>query len=157
MFPNDKAKLRAGRLAYFERYAILDELGKEAQRRYDRILTMNPRGYNLGFLRGSLKYTPNMFTFDNEYSIEAQNLELTKIAYYFEYGTGLYNTRRRSANRQRITPVMKDALSFVSNGKRVFAKEVKGVKPVYMMFKATKSVEHDRLHLQRKIRLRLGI
>lgn len=152
----DEIKLRAGRLKDIERMAILQELGETARERFDYNLVNNSSGYNLRIFRGALQYSPDIENFENAYFIDTGNDELNTIAEYFEYGTGIYNTRFRG--RGMIRPRVKQAMKFLAkNGKAVFAKEVKGVRPVFMMRKAVKSVEFDRKELQRQIRINLGI
>lgn len=57
-----------------------------------------------------------------------QDLTVAKYGSYVENGTGIYGP-----TGQPIKPVRAKALSWVSNGKRVFARSVKGMKPRYYM------------------------
>jgi len=152
-------KLRAGRISNIERLLILNELGKIAQKKYNENLLHGAVSYNLGKLRNSLQFSPDPEEFDNAYWIEADSEELTKVAYYFEYGTGIFNTKNRKTARNYITPtngeymVWKDKKS----QKMIFAKRTKGVRPVFMMTKAINYVRNNYKELLRKIRLKLNI
>lgn len=158
VFPDDEAKLRAGRLSNEERLIILEELGKVAQEKYNDILSSNHRGYNLSLLQGSLQFRPDIKTFDNDYWIETGSDELNKIASYFEYGTGLFNSKTKSSARKYITPVTSEYMRFIAkDGNLVFAKQTRGVKPIFMMTKAVQHVAFNRPYIQRQIRIREGI
>lgn len=152
-------KLRAGRLAFDERYLILMEIGRYAQNRYKEYVTQNKYGYDLSLLKDALQFEPDIENFENVYYINTGNDELDMMAKYFENGTGLYNTKYRKGDRKKITSLTK--------GKRMrFRKpwhgmkgaySVAGVKPIYMMRRTLKSIEFNRPYLQREIRIRLGI
>lgn len=154
-------ELRAGRLSITERLAILFEIGKEAQRRYNHNILTGAGNYNLRMLKNSLQFEPDPYAFENVYWIDTGNEEKNKIADYFEYGTGLFNTKSRAGAMSRgyIRPIDSNYMVWKnkSSGKMIFAKKTKGVMPVFMMTKAVKSVQFDREYLQRQIRLRLGI
>ena len=160
MFPDDTAKLKAGRISNEEREIILTELGLVAQAKYDEFVVQGgqAKGYNLYKLQGSLSFRPNIQTFENEYWLEGRDSEWTKIAEYFEYGTGLHNQRRAGKYRAGyIKPKVQKYLQFVAkDGNFVSTKRVAGVKPIFAMTKAVKFVEFNRDRLQRDIRLRLA-
>jgi len=151
--------LRRGRLSNYERELILIELGELTRQRYDEYLERNNRGYNLNLLKGSLQFIPMPNAFENEYYLNASDEELTKLAYYFEYGTGLFNTKTRiKANLDYIRSKSGKLLRFQDKkGKLIFTPKVKGVRPVFAMTKAIKSIDQQRDVLQRGIRIRLGI
>ena len=158
-FQNEEAKLNAGNISNSERLVILHELGKIAQGKYDDFIISGgtARGYKLYPLKGSLQYQPNMSSFDNEYWLQGTDDHWTKVAIWFEYGTGLYNQKRAGRYRAGyIKPVIKDYMTFVAkDGKFVKTDRVKGVHPILAMTKAIKYVEFNRKHLQKEIRLRL--
>ena len=149
--------IKSGRISNRERLIILLELGKRVQKIYDNIVTNNPRGYNLAMLEGSLQFLPNVNMFDNSYWIDTGDQKLNDIAYYFEYGTGLYNTKVRVMNRGPILPVHGTLMLFRKPWHGILAaRKVAGVQPVHMMTKAVKTVENDRYYLQREIREQLS-
>jgi len=156
-FPDDEAKLSAGRISNDERLAILVALGETAQLKYDEFVIQGgiARGYNLNVLQGSLQYEPNIDTFDNKYYLEGKDEHWTKVATWFEYGTGLYNQKRAGRYRAGyIKPIIKDYMSFVAkDGKFVITDKVRGVHPILAMEKAIKFVQFNRKHIQRDIRL----
>jgi hypothetical protein len=154
-------KLRPGRISYDERLMILYKLGQIAQEKYNDYLTMGSnatRSYHLQKLRNSLQFAPDPKGFDNIYWIDTGNEELTKVAYYFEYGTGIWNTETRKSARSHITAksggymIWKDKKS----QQLVFAKRTQGVHPVFMMTKAVNYIRNNRKLLIRRIRLQLG-
>lgn len=160
MFPDEKAKLKAGRISYEEKELILQRLGELAQEKYDEFLMQgaSAKGYNLEILKGSLKFDTDVFSFDNVYYLEGSDDNITRFANYFEYGTGLYNTKRAGKYRAGyIKPVDAEYMTFLSNktGKFVKAKKTKGVEPIFAMEKAKKYVEFNRDVIQRNIRLEL--
>jgi hypothetical protein len=150
--------IKSGRISNKERFAILLELGRMAQEIYDHIVTSNPRGYRLSMLEGSLKFQPNIETFNNVYWIDTGDEKLNDIAYYFEYGTGLYNTKVRFLrNRDYIRPVNRTLMIFRKPWHGILAmRKVKGVMPVSMMTKAVKTIDNERDYLQREIREQLA-
>jgi len=150
--------LRAGRLSNEERLIILYELGEIARQKYNQFLLAGAGSYNLGILRDSLQYEPDVYAFENTYWIDTGNERLNEIANYFEYGTGLFNVKKKGMAKpikSRSGKKMKFQSSMT--GKMIFAKEVKGVKPVMMLAKTIKSMQFNRSYLQRAIRVRLGI
>jgi len=155
-FPDEEAKLAPGRISDSEKEEILIRLGAIAQEKYDEYIVQGgqSKGYNLAPLKGSLQFKPDVSTFDNEYWLESNDEHWTKVANYFEYGTGLYNQRRAGRYRAGyIRPTTKDYLAFVTNGKFVMTKKVKGVHPIFAMEKAMKYIEFKRKILQREIRM----
>lgn len=159
VFPDDEAKLQAGRISYEERAEILYRLGEIAQKKYDEFVIQggSAKGYNLTPLVGSLQFKMNVEAFENDYWLEQVDEHWTKVAIYFEYGTGLFNTTRAGKYRAGyIKPVVEEYLSFVAkDGKFVKTKRVKGVQPVFAMTKAIKYVEFNRARIQRQVRLDL--
>ena len=150
--------LRAGRLSNEERLTILIELGEIAREKYNKNLFFGAGSYNLGILKDSLQYAPNTEEFENYYWVDAGSERLNEISNFFEYGTGLFNTKRKGKSRpikSKSGKVMKFKSS--KTGKMVFAKQVKGVKPVFMFTKTMRTMEFDRQYLQRQIRVKLGI
>ena len=154
-------KIRAGRLAYNERAIILDELGRETQRRYNDNILWRAGGYNLQKLKNSLQFQSDIYSNQNTYWIDTGNEELNRIADYFEYGTGIHNTKSRpgATSTDYIRPKKKEFMKWRSKitNKMIFAKQTQGVRPVFMMTTAISSVEHDKDSLQRQIRLHYGI
>jgi hypothetical protein len=123
-------------------YKILLKIGKETQIRYNRNLYHGAGGYNLSKLKDSLKFIPDLQNFENNYYLEGKTEELTKLAYYFEYGTGLFNTRSKKGY---IRPINYEYMMWKDpeTGALIKAKKTKGVKPVFAMTKAIASVKHD--------------
>ena len=160
-FPDDQAKLKSGRISPDEKLKILNELGKIAQEKYDEYIVAggNAKGYNLIKLRGSLQFIPIIEEFENQYFLQGKNQKETDIANYFEYGTGLYNTKRAGKYRAGyIRPVSGEYMQFVAkDGKFVTTAQVKGVHPIFAMTKAVKYVTFHRKSFQREIRLMLNI
>ena len=152
-------QLRAGRISNDERYIILNELGKIASKKYNEYLLENAGSYNLQRLRNSLQWEPDIKEFDNKYWIDAGSEEMNKIANYFEYGTGIFNTSTKRGAKQYILPkqgpymIWKDHTS----QKMIFAKRTKGVRPVLMMTKAVAYIRHNRDVLIRRIRFQKNI
>lgn len=147
--------LRAGRLSYAERDIILQTLGTLAQEKYDEEVTHNQYGYNLSLLKGSLQYESDLIAFENYYYLENPDPELNDLAHYFEYGTGLFNTKNR---RGPIIPVTKSILKFRKEWNGImFARQVKGVRPIFAFTTTVQYMRQNRQHLQREIRLTNGI
>ena len=162
--PTEQIALRSGRLAEDERALILQEFGEYAQGVFNTIVNSRPKGYNLAFLDGALHFERDTKTFTNNYWVDTGSDHGNDLAKYFEYGTGLYNTKYQSSGRGKITSntkgkLMKFRKPWVSpNGKKMTgAFEVKGVQPVYMMMRAIKSVKNNRSALLRNARFKLGI
>lgn len=148
-------RLRAGRLSNQERLIILNALGRITQQRFNKNLKHNGQNYNLGILRDSLQFSPDINNFSNDYWIDTGDQKLNEIADYFEYGTGLYNVKHRGT---KITSPRGKKLKFRKAWHGIkFASSVKGVKPIFMMAKAVKSVENEKEKIQREIRIKLGI
>ena len=150
-------KLSRGRIATDERLRILYKLGKIAQDKYNDNLTMGSNAtasYNLSRLRNSLKFEPDPQNFDNYYYIDTGEDELTKIAYYFEYGTGIWNTQTRKSARAYIQAKNGKYMVFKNkkNQQLVFTKKQQGVHPVFMMTKAVNYVRNNHDILVRRIR-----
>jgi len=152
-------RLRAGRIANFDRLRILEALGEIAKKKFDRLLSDNHQGYDLDYLQGSLKYEPNVDNFENFYYTDTGNEEDDRILDYFEYGTGMYNTKTRVAARKSITSKTPGkAMRFRKPYKgQTGAMSVKGVRPIFMFRKTIKSMEFNRPYLQKQIRLSMGI
>jgi len=127
---------------YSIRYRLLELLGAETQDRYNKNLLYGAGSYNLSKLQGTLKFIPDLKNFKNDYYLEGDTEEQTKVAKYFEYGTGLFNTRTKA---DYIRPVNAPMMVWKDKhtGKMIFAKKTKGVKPVFAMTKAIKSVDMD--------------
>ena len=153
--------IRPGPISIDEKSLILDQLGRIAQDKYDEFIVAggSVHGYDLEKLKGSLQFKQNPETFDNEYWLQGDDDHWTKIAEYFEYGTGLYNTKRAGKYRAGyIKPVVAEYMRFVSmkGGKHwVTTDRVKGVHPIFAMEKSIKYIEFKRANIQRGIRLRL--
>jgi len=152
-------RLRAGRLANAERLMILDEIGKYARKMYNRYLVQNSQGYDLSLLHDALQYAPDVDSFENDYWVDTGDEKLNDLASYFEYGTGMYNTKYRKSNRTRITSkTAGKAMVFRKPWKGISgAMSVKGVRPVFMFRRTLKSIEFNRPYIQREIRFKLGI
>jgi hypothetical protein len=119
---------------------ILNEIGRITKGRYNQNLYFGSQGYNLGLLMNALKYK---VTKDLELKcwIDAGDEKLNRIALYFEYGTGLNNTEGR---RKRIFARKSEFMKFKDKkGKWVTAREVSGVRPIFMMTKAILSVKNE--------------
>lgn len=125
------------------RYRVLQLMGEEAKVRYNRNLLYGAGEYNLKKLQGTLKFIPDLQNFKNIYYLEGKTDEITKIANYFEYGTGLFNTRTRP---RYIRPINYQYMRWQDKdtGQMIFVKKTKGVKPVFAMTKAVKSIELDK-------------
>jgi hypothetical protein len=147
--------LRPGRLANVERLEILNELGKLAQERYADIISINHFGYDLDIIKDGLQFKPNVQTFENEYWIDNGSEELNLIAHYFEYGTGIQNT---SGPGKAIIPLQKKAMKFFAKrGALIFARRVKGVRPLFMFERTMSEMNNNRSRLMRRFRLELDI
>lgn len=157
MFQDDESRLNSGPIDIAEKLSILEMLGLIAQEKYDEFVVQggSAKGYSLDVLKGSLKFKVNPVTFDNDYYLEGRNEHWTKVAIYFEYGTGLFNQKRAGKYRAGyIKPVIKEYMAFVAkDGKFVMTDRVKGVHPIFAMTKAIKYIEFNRRNLQREIRL----
>lgn len=149
-------KLKAGRISNAERFFILTQLGKIAQQKYNDYLLSRAGNYNLQKLRNSLKFLPVVKKFDNKYWIDTGNEELTKVAYYFEYGTGIFNTTNKKAARTYIYPRSGPYLIWrdKNSNRMIFAKRTKGVRPIFMMTTAVAYIRQNREVLIRRIRLK---
>jgi len=158
-FPDDEAKLKSGPISPAEKEEILTELGKIAQDKYDEYIVQGgmAKGYNLHVLMGSLKFSPDIESFENDYWLEGKDEHWTKIANYFEYGTGLYNQNRAGRYRAGyIKPQVQDYMKFVAkDGKFVMTQRVRGVHGIFAMEKAIKYTQFHRKSLQRAIRLEI--
>lgn len=146
-------QLRAGRISNDERLQILTKMGKIAQEKYNDYLLQGAGNYNLQMLRNSLMFFSDVKTFQNVYWIKAKTDELTKVAYYFEYGTGIFNSK--SKRGAYIKPKKGEYMVWKSktSNQMIFAKRTKGVRPVFMMTKAIHYVADNQKEIQRKIRL----
>lgn len=155
MDEHENIKLRPGRLSNQERFEILNEMGNIARKRYDEILDINHFGYNLEVLKGGLHFRPNVLTFENEYWVEYPTEELNLIAGYFEFGTGINNTK---GPKDYIRPTQKKAMKFVAKrGGLTFAKKVRGVRPLFMFERTMSEMKNNKQSLQRKFRIEAGI
>lgn len=135
---------------------ILNEIGKLAQGRFNQNLFFGGKGYNLRLFMNTLKFEPNLDTFENEYWIDTGDAELTKKAYYFEYGTGMHNSKGpKRMIKSRSIGKMKFKGTKKFKGQIIYADEVKGVKPVFMMTRAVESVRNERNILEYRIISRL--
>lgn len=155
-------QLPPGRISNYERALILEELGKIAQEKYDEYVVFGglTLGYNLRALKGSLHFESDIINFENYYYLQGTDEKWTDIANYFEYGTGLYNTKRAGKYRGGyIKPVHGEYMRFISKktGKFVIIDKVHGVRPVMAMQKAEKYIQFNREKLQREIRIRLRL
>ena len=155
MFPDERAKLRAGRISNAEREDILTVLGVMAQGKYSELVVSNgsAKGQDLSRMKDALQFKPNVPAFENLYWLEGDTEHWTNVINYFEYGTGLYNTRTKG-ERKPIRPVEEEYMKFIAkDGKFVRTKKVKGVHAVHAL-EATKAWMRDnRSRLQRQIRL----
>ena len=157
MFPDDQAKQEAEELEPDIRAIILQVLGEKAQGKYDDFVVQRgaAKGYDLQKLQGSLQFAPNLEANDNQYWLESWDQHWTDIANYFEYGTGLYNTKRAGKYRAGyIKPVHGEYLRIskrLKYGKGVITDKVAGVKPVFAMTLAIEWTKKNRLRLQKRI------
>lgn len=150
--------VRSGRLANTEREMILDAIGNKAREKFNDILDSNNHSYNLGLFKNILYWEKDINEFKNIYYMKGETEEITKLAYYFEYGTGLYNTKLRTSGRDRIYPKIADRFVFRKPWKGIKgARSVSGVRPIFMMTKSVKYVEQNQDILLREIRIELGI
>jgi len=147
MFPDDRAKLKAGRISNDERELILHHLGLIAKEYYAHTLLTRAGqlNYKLERFVGCFKVTPDVAKFENKYTLECSTEKDTKIANYFEYGTGLYNTKSPGKYRDGyIRPIRADHLAFMGNkGHLMLVDKVKGVKSVAAF---TATVSHMKFH-----------
>jgi len=127
--------MSAGRLSDEERQHVLEYMGEIAQDKYDEYVVEggNSKGYNLSSLQGSLQFIPDVKAFENDYYLEGDDHKKTEIAYYFEYGTGMFNLKNPSPIRASKQDFMKWKSK---SGFWRRAKEVKGVYPILAMTKA---------------------
>jgi hypothetical protein len=138
---------------------VLEEIGRITVGRFNQNLYFGAGNYHLGLLKNALKYkvnkNPTGVPSDITYKIDSGEPELDKIAKYFEYGTGAFNTRYAGSH---IVPNNQKFMRFKGKkGKWVTAKQVKGVRAIFMMTKAIKSVENEwDLRVQRA-KMKLGI
>ena len=138
---------------------ILKEIGRITVGRFNQNLYFGAGNYHLGLLKNALKFkiknNATGIPSDIIYKIDSGEPELDKIAHYFEYGTGMYNTRYAAGN---IVPTNKRYMKFKGKkGKWVTAKQVKGVRAIFMMTRAIKSVENEwDLRVQRA-KMKLGL
>jgi len=161
MFQDDDAKLRRGRISFIDRAFILNALGDIVKEKYQYFLKNNHQGYRLNLIYNALQVEPDLNNFENKYYLDAGSEELTNIANYFEYGTGLNNSLKKSKGRRYIKPKNNKFMKFSGSneyeGKTVFAKAVRGVRPIFAMTKAVKDVQLRRKDYQRKIRIYYGL
>lgn len=160
MFPDDEARLKSGPIDLSEKQIILETLGEFAQQKYNEFVDRNSEGYNLSVLKGCLQYEINLDTFDLDYYLEGRDQGLTDIANYFEYGTGLYNSKRAGKYRAGyIKPVHQKYMMFMGTkafeGDFIKTKRVKGVKPIFAMTKTIAFMKQNRKRFQHTIRERL--
>jgi len=164
----DDNKLRPGRLSNAERLEVLTYFGELAKLKYNEFLDDGAfnHGYDLRKLRDALQYKSNANYFQNVYYLELESRDWTDIAYYFEYGTGIFNTKASTSNLP-IRPVISKYLKVTfktprlvkrkdgSSGmtKVLFTTKVKGVEPIFAMAKAKKWVDQNKPTLWRAIRL----
>lgn len=159
--PTESDRIKPGPISDYERALILNKLGKYAQAKYDEFIVSggDALGYNLMALRGSLQFEIDVDNFENFYYIEGTDKHWTDVALYFEYGTGLYNSKRAGRyHAGYIKPVTADYLRFLTKKSPrhwVTTDRVTGVRPVLAANKAIKLVEFERRKLQREIRLEL--
>jgi len=145
-------RLRPGRLSDKERIIILTELGHMAQKKYDDLISHNRHDYKLKDLKGSLKFEVDIRRNLNTYWLEGETEALTKLANYFEYGTGLHNTKDP---KSYIKPIYSKVLKFKVKNLMVYAKKTQGVKPTFAFTRAVR--ETDNTRTRRRIRIRLGL
>jgi len=156
MFPDEVAKERGKDFPIHIKLAILQELGAIAIMKYDDFITdgITATGYNIGYLRGCLRFSPNVKEFDNDYWLQGNDQKMTNVANYFEYGTGEFNTGKvsrssitgRFQKKGPIRPKRAEYMKFVSKyGKWFTTKEVKGVRPIAAMEKALAYVRNTKV------------
>lgn len=154
--------VRSGRISNLERYYILQELGKIAQRIFNKNLevrsTRENKRYNLNFIKDALKFESDPITFTNTYWVDVGSEDGNKIAAYYEYGTGLYNTKHRIIGRDYIRPKNYDFLHFINNdGKHIYTKAVKGVEGIHYFRRTMNTINKNEEYLIQRIRNELGI
>jgi len=142
--------MKRGRIAYYEREVILDEIGQEAENRY--IYNLRQSGYKTEQFDTAFHWEPDVDLFDNSYFLDTGDQHLNKVLQYLEYGTGLYGPKGRI-----IKPVAKKMMKFNIDGQTIFTRRVKGIKPMFAFTKAIESVRNERVGLQRQIRHYLNI
>ena len=132
---------------------ILNEIGRITKGRYNKNLHFGAGNYRLGLLKNALKYE---VTSDLQltFKIDSGDAKLDKLAMYFEYGTGMNNTQFR---KKYIRPIHGDYMRFKYKGKWITTDKVRGVRPIFMMTKAIKSIENEWDTQIRRARIRLGI
>jgi len=146
---NHLIKLKGEDISKEERLEILFNLGEIVQDKYDEFVIQgqNPSGkkYNLYVLKGFLKFQPDTEAFENYYYLEGTDMHWTKIANYFEYGTGIHNqqfvgrsyTTGRFQSKGVIKPLIQQYMTFMTKaGRWVQTDRVEGVYPVAAMSKA---------------------
>jgi hypothetical protein len=151
-------------LSEYEKIHVLNKIGEKASEKYDEFLMdgAHKLQYNLGKLRGSLKFAPDVQSMENYYYLEGKNADVTALANYFEYGTGIHNKNRakRSERTGRflrttqrvIKPKTAKYMHFKTNdGKWVKTDEIKGVRPIFAMQKTLKYMETNQIAIMQSI------
>ena len=142
--------MRRGRIGFVEREIILDEIGREAEERFKYNLRQS--GYKWRHFDQAFHWAPNVETFDNDYWLDAGDDHLNKVLQWLEYGTGLFGPKG-----QMILPKTRRYMKFRKKGNIIFARKVKGIKPMFAFTKAIESVRNERVGLQKQIRHFLNI
>lgn len=137
--------MKRGRIAYVEREIILNEMGREAEARYQYNLKQS--GYKWEHFDMAFHWEPDVVAFDNSYWLDTGNEHLNKILTWLEYGTGLFGPKGKM-----IVPKTKKFMKFKINTRWIFARRIKGIKPMFAFTKAIESVRNERIGLQRQIR-----
>lgn len=160
-------KIRRQTEDYEQQIILLQKLGELTQKKYNQLISSNPYGYDLSFLKDALQFEADPVNEQNFYYIDAGSQRLNRMALYYEYGTGLY-TREYGAHpygskiyydgqgsykqtvpagrlpgNSYIKPKHNEYMKFRNaQGKWIFVKQVAGVKPGFYMTRAIDSTLH---------------
>ena len=144
---------------------VLDLVGKSISGKFNQNIYFGSGSYNLSLLKDSLQYEIDTQKISISLYIDTGNDHLNDVAYYFEYGTGLHNTK---GAKDYIRPVSQQAMIFrekIGNvksgispkGAIVYTKAVKGVKPIFMFARTIKWAETNLKYLQEKALRKSGL
>lgn len=150
-----QVKTKEKRLEYAKRRRILSLVGREAERRYQYNLVQT--GYQGEVFKHAFKFEIDEENFQNYYYLDTGSVRLNLILQYLEYGTGLYGSlKSKWIESTRISPTTgkRLLLKFNYEGRFIFTRKVRGVKPGFMFSKAVDSIQKDMDKLVQYYRLK---
>jgi len=158
-----------------DRYRILEQIAREANRRYKQNLRNMDYGHGAkGTIHHALKWNIDPVQGHIEFYLDAGSPHMNKVLHGLEYGTGVYGpdgaplkaktgkflrfkkTSSYKPRRHSAHKLPSDQQAFESNG-YIFTKYSRGTKPGYMMTKAVKSVHQRWGSLVKLNAMKLGI